>query len=87
MNSPIYEPINDVVEVETNMSYSRFNLETVEQTFGLNIIENLELFAKIPEVEISDFLKQCLQYNTPLALEIATEKARSEMIITPILIE
>ena len=56
MNSPIYEPINDVVEVETNMSYSRFNLETVEQTFGLNIIENLELFAKIPEVEISDRL-------------------------------
>ena len=42
MNSPIYEPINDVVEVETNMSYSRFNLETVEQTFGLNIIENLD---------------------------------------------
>ena len=59
------------------MSYSQFNLETVEQTFGLNILENLELFATIPEVQISDFLKQCLQYNTPIALEIATEKARS----------
>jgi len=69
------------------MSYSKFTLETVEQTFGLNIIEKLELFAKIPEVKISDFLKKCLEYNTPLALEIATEKARSEMIITPILIE
>ncbi|ABG51940.1 conserved hypothetical protein [Trichodesmium erythraeum IMS101] len=69
------------------MSYSQFNLETVEQTFGLNILESLELFATIPEVKISDFLKQCLQYNTPIALEIATEKARSEMIITPILIE
>ena len=69
------------------MSYSQFTLETVEQTFGLSIIEKLELFAAIPEVQISDFLKQCLAYNTPLALEIATEKARSEMIIAPILIE
>ncbi|MEM1169993.1 MAG: hypothetical protein AAGJ08_13185 [Cyanobacteria bacterium P01_H01_bin.35] len=69
------------------MSYSQFTLETVEQTFGLSIIEKLELFATIPEVQISDFLKQCLAYNTPLALEIATEKARSEMIIAPILIE
>ncbi|MEB3340346.1 hypothetical protein [Okeania sp.] len=69
------------------MSYSQFTLETVEQTFGINIVEKPKLFNKIPEIEISDFLKQCLEYNTPLALEIATEKARSEMIITPILIE
>ncbi|MFB2936129.1 hypothetical protein ACE1B6_12825 [Aerosakkonemataceae cyanobacterium BLCC-F154] len=69
------------------MSYSQFTLETVEQAFGLNIIEKLDLFSNIPEAPISDFLKQSLEYNTPLALEIATEKARSEMIITPILIE
>ncbi len=69
------------------MSYSQFTLEKVEETFGLSIIEKLELFDTIPEVQISDFLKQCLAYNTPLALEIATEKARSEMIIAPILIE
>lgn len=69
------------------MSYSQFTLETVEQVFGLSIIEKLDIFAAVPEAPISDFLKQCLEYNTPLALEIATEKARSEMIITPILIE
>lgn len=69
------------------MSYSQFTLETVEQAFGLTIIEKLDMFAAIPEVSISNFLKQCLEYNTPLALEIGTEKARSEMIITPILIE
>jgi hypothetical protein len=69
------------------MSYSQFTLETVEQAFGLAIIEKLDMFAAIPEVSISNFLKQCLEYNTPLALEIGTEKARSEMIITPILIE
>ncbi|MDY7012182.1 MAG: hypothetical protein SVX43_01060 [Cyanobacteriota bacterium] len=69
------------------MSYSQFTIETVEQVFRLSIVEKLDLFAAIPEVPISDFLRQCLDYNTPLALEIATEKARSEMIITPILIE
>lgn len=69
------------------MSYSQFTLETVEQAFSLSIIEKLDLFATISEVPISNFLKQCLEYNTPLALEISTEKARSEMIITPILIE
>lgn len=69
------------------MSYSQFSLETVEQTFGLSILEKLDIFTAIPEVPISNFLKQCLEYNTPLALEIATEKARSEMIIAPILIE
>ncbi|MFB2893591.1 hypothetical protein ACE1CI_11825 [Aerosakkonemataceae cyanobacterium BLCC-F50] len=69
------------------MPYSQFTLETVEQAFGLSIIEKLDLFSNIPEAPISDFLKQSLEYNTPLALEIATEKARSEMIITPILIE
>ncbi|HAA27951.1 MAG TPA: hypothetical protein DCE56_10185 [Cyanobacteria bacterium UBA8553] len=69
------------------MSYSQFTLETVEQAFGLSIVEKLDIFSAVPEVPISNFLKQCLEYNTPLALEIATEKARSEMIITPILIE
>lgn len=69
------------------MSYSQFSLETVEQTLGLSILEKLDIFTAIPEVPISNFLKQCLEYNTPLALEIATEKARSEMIIAPILIE
>lgn len=69
------------------MPYSQFTLETVEQAFGLSIIEKLDLFTNVPEAAISDFLKQSLEYNTPLALEIATEKARSEMIIAPILIE
>jgi hypothetical protein len=69
------------------MSYSQFTLEMVEQVFGLSIIEKLDSFAEVPEAPISSFLKQCLEYNTPLALEISTEKARSEMIIAPILIE
>jgi len=46
------------------MSYSQFSLESVEQAFGLSIIEKLDIFTAIPEVPISNFLKQCLEYNT-----------------------
>nr|WP_287275549.1 MULTISPECIES: hypothetical protein [unclassified Okeania] len=49
--------------------------------------EKVDYLANIPEVKASDFLKQILQNNLPLALAINTEKARSEMIIAPILIE
>lgn len=69
------------------MSYSQFTLEMIEATFDVTILENMEIFSHIPESDYSDFLKQTLAYNIPLALEIATEKARSEMIVTPILIE
>jgi hypothetical protein len=69
------------------MSYSQFTLEEIEATFDITILENTEMFSNIPEASCSDFLKKTLEYNIPLALEIATEKARSEMIVTPILIE
>ena len=44
-------------------------------------------FADIPEVKMSELLEKILEYNVPLALAVASEKARSEMIIAPILIE
>lgn len=70
------------------MSYSQFtNLETIETTFGITISDKIGIFANIPESEYSDLLAQTLQENIPLALAINTEKARSELIVTPILVE
>ncbi|NES71153.1 MAG: hypothetical protein F6K24_41085, partial [Okeania sp. SIO2D1] len=69
------------------MSYSDLTLPKIQQEFSLKINEQVDFFANIPEVKSSDFLKQILQNNLPLALAINTEKARSEMIIAPILIE
>ena len=69
------------------MSYSDFTLNKIQKEFTLNIIETVDYFAKTPEIKPSDFLNQTLQDNLPLALAINTEKSRSEMIITPILIE
>ncbi|OCQ94235.1 hypothetical protein BCD64_05555 [Nostoc sp. MBR 210] len=69
------------------MSYSQFTIETVETTFGITIRESVGIFADIPAIEYSDFLAQALKKYIPLALAIATEKSRSELILTPILVE
>jgi hypothetical protein len=69
------------------MSYSGFTLEGLKKQFGLTIQEELEIFSGITLVNPSPFLAETLTENIPLALGIDTEKARSEMIVTPILIE
>jgi hypothetical protein len=69
------------------MSYSDFNLKRVKQEFNLSFIEKNDLFAAIEPVEISEYLRMTLDYNVPLALAINTEKARSELIISTILLE
>ncbi|MBC5793761.1 hypothetical protein H5968_00990 [Sphaerospermopsis sp. LEGE 00249] len=69
------------------MSYSEFKLSEVIQNFGLTINESSGLFAETPEEECSDLLATILKENVDLAVSINTEKARSEMIISPILLE
>jgi hypothetical protein len=69
------------------MSYSQFTLATVKKNFNLITAEEANIFAEISAIKCSEYLAETLQYNIPLALASNTEKARSEMIITPILIE
>lgn len=69
------------------MSYSQFRLEDIETQLELIIQESQNLFSHVEAQSVGTNLKETLDYNLPLALEIATEKARSEMILTPILIE
>jgi len=69
------------------MSYSDFTISDINDKFQLDIEESINLFSDIEKVLISDSLNQILEENIPLALAIHTEKARSEMIVTPILIE
>lgn len=69
------------------MAYSDFTLNTVLKTFDLTLNDKVDMFSAVPELEYSDFLAQTLRENIPLALASNTEKARSEMIIAPILIE
>jgi hypothetical protein len=69
------------------MAYSDFKLKEIVKQFDLTLNENLDLFATIPEVEASEILKVMLKENAALAVDINTEKARSELIIAPILLE
>ncbi len=62
------------------MPYSQFTLEDIQLEFEITIKEEVGIFTEVPEVQYSDFLAETLKYNTPLALAIATEKAKSEAI-------
>jgi hypothetical protein len=69
------------------MVYSEFKLSELIKTFGLTLTEAVDLFADVEEVECSENLAFNLKDSIPLAVAIGTEKARSEMIIAPILLE
>jgi hypothetical protein len=69
------------------MSYSDFTLTDVKEKLGLSLKEKVSLFFQTANLECSDHLKETLRYNVPLATSINTEKARSELIVTPVLVE
>jgi hypothetical protein len=69
------------------MAYSDFKLIEIIDSFGLVISESSGLFASVQKQECSDLLSTILKENVDLAVAISTEKARSEMIISPILLE
>src|SRR5262245_49280553 len=69
------------------MAFSDFDLKTARERFGLTIDERSDLFAAVPVVAIPDRLRQTLGKWASAALAMNTEKARSEMIIAPILME
>ncbi|AFY53321.1 hypothetical protein Riv7116_0734 [Rivularia sp. PCC 7116] len=69
------------------MAYSDLTLTRFKNSFDIYIEEEADLFANIEPLEASDKLKDDLKETAELALAINTEKARSEMIILPILLE
>jgi hypothetical protein len=69
------------------MAYSDFTLPKLKQELGLTIDEQPDLFASVEPVAASDLLNSMLRETVQLAIAINTEKARSEMIIAPILLE
>ncbi len=70
------------------MSYSEFTTITkVRAAFNLTVNEKTVLFADVESIVPSDYLKTTLAEYIPLANAINTEKARSELIIAPVLLE
>ncbi|MFL0606553.1 hypothetical protein [Cylindrospermopsis raciborskii] len=69
------------------MAYSDFSLTQFRNKFHIEINEDPDLFAHVNSVEPSDKLISTLGETMEMALAINTEKARSEFIIAPILLE
>jgi hypothetical protein len=69
------------------VSYGNFTLKDIKQQFHATIDEMHDLFAHVAPISVSDLLQTTLQYNVRLAIHINTEKARSELIIAPLLVE
>jgi hypothetical protein len=69
------------------MSYADFTLSRLVQEFLLTLEENVNLYASVPPSPVRPEFEEALSETTSLALNISTEKARSEYIIAPILAE
>jgi hypothetical protein len=67
------------------MAYSDFTLREAIDRFGLTLTDVPDLFGDTPEVEPGPLLRAVLPEFVPLALAINTEKARSELVIAPLL--
>ena len=69
------------------MAYSDFTLAELKQRFGLTVSESVNLFGDLAAVELPKSLAATLERYLPLAINANTEKARSELILAPVLIE
>ncbi|MDF5731667.1 MAG: hypothetical protein PUP92_27585 [Rhizonema sp. PD38] len=69
------------------MSYSEFSLAKAKKEFNLTTLEKRDIFANFPELTASKLLTETLDYNLAIALGSNSEKARSELIIAPILVD
>jgi hypothetical protein len=69
------------------MAYSEFTLKKVRDDFGLTLVEGDRFLPEIAPVMPADYLVEFLQESLPLAVGTGSEKARSELIISPLLLE
>jgi hypothetical protein len=69
------------------MAYSDFTLNDIKQKFQITVDEKTDLFVAVDEIPASARLTETLNYTVPLGLAIGSEKARSELMIAPVLVE
>jgi hypothetical protein len=69
------------------MPYSKFTLSRAVADFNLTVQEGPDIFQGIPAIAPSPFLQELLVDTVPWAVAVGSEKARSEGIINPVLLE
>ena len=65
------------------MAYNEFTLDGMVRLFDLRVESHPNAFGEAASVALSTLLRETLAESVPLALEVSTEKARSEFIIAP----
>ncbi len=66
------------------MNYNKFSFDRIKRRFNLNEVQK-NLFEAVAPIEPSDWLKQTMEITSDLPIK--TEKARTEFILMPILLE
>ncbi|MEM9219044.1 MAG: hypothetical protein AAGD25_32515 [Cyanobacteria bacterium P01_F01_bin.150] len=69
------------------MPYSKFSLSKAVEDFDLTIVEGQRFLPAIKPVAPTSLLRDTLQDTLPWAIAVGSEKARSEGIINPVLLE
>lgn len=69
------------------MPYSEFTLRKAKGELRLTIVEGGRFLPTTEMISPSSYLKEALSEGLPLAIATGSEKARSELIISPILVE
>lgn len=68
------------------MAFRDFTFPRVEQDLGLHL-RDADLFSSAPECPIRESIAEIVREGVQLALANSTEKAKSEFIIAPVLLE
>ena len=66
------------------MNYNKFSFDRIKRRFNLNEVQK-DLFDSVAPIEPSDWLRQTMEITADLPIK--TEKARTEFILMPILLE
>lgn len=69
------------------MAYSDFTIRKVKKTFGITTIEGSTFLPVILPIAPSPMFMAFLDENLPLAVALPSEKAKSELLISPVLVE
>jgi hypothetical protein len=69
------------------MAYSKFTLEKALKELELTLVSVPELFLGVAPVAVSEPMAGLLKQYLTIALGVATEKARSEYLVAPLLFE
>jgi hypothetical protein len=68
------------------MAYSDFSIDNVGSKLDL-VLQEARFLPELSHLQPSEWLRQSLKNGVGLAIDIGSEKARSEFIIAPILLE